>query len=84
MKKNRKARSAITSELASVGAEGGWTSSRVKGSALAGYFGSEADKEGQNPSLHRAESLFRISTCADGAVRFFARCSQNRRQYFVY
>ena len=30
------------------------------------------------------ESLFRFSEHASCAVRFFARCSQNRRQYFVY
>ena len=31
-----------------------------------------------------AKSLFRFSEHASCAVRFFARCSQNRRQYFVY
>ena len=30
------------------------------------------------------KSLFRFSEHASCAVRFFARCSQNRRQYFVY
>ena len=29
------------------------------------------------------KSLFRFSEHASCAVRFFARCSQNRRQYFV-
>ena len=37
-KKEKSIAQRIISELASVGVEGVWTSSQVKGSALAGYF----------------------------------------------
>ena len=57
-KKEKSIAQRIISELASVGVEGVWTSSQVKGSALAGYFVTlslaKADKEGQSPSLQRA------------------------------